>query len=81
MSQAWSAFVNKGNCGISGYRYDEEAQTLDVKFKGSTVAYRYKNVPEIAVRFFKQSTAPTTHLNKHIKPKYEFEILSGSEAA
>jgi hypothetical protein len=56
---------------ISHIGYDEQSQTLSVKFKtGGT--YRYYNVPKLEYETLINSKSIGAYFAKNIKPTYQF---------
>jgi hypothetical protein len=59
---------------VAAIRYDVPSSTLRVIYVSGKV-YDYKNVPEKIYKEMKTATSKGEFLNKHIKPKYEFEKI------
>jgi hypothetical protein len=59
---------------VAAIRYDPGTDTLRVIYVSGRV-YDYKNVPEKIYKEMKEAFSKGEFLNKHIKPKYEFEKI------
>jgi hypothetical protein len=59
---------------VAAIRYDANTFTLRVIYVSGSV-YDYKDVPEKVYKEMKEAFSKGEFLNKHIKPKYEFEKI------
>ena len=59
---------------VTAIRYDATSSTLRVIYVSGSV-YDYKDVPEKVYKEMKEAFSKGEFLNKHIKPKYEFEKI------
>jgi hypothetical protein len=59
---------------VAAIRYDPATYTLRVIYLSGSV-YDYKDVPEKVYKEMKEAFSKGEFLNKHIKPKYEFEKI------
>ena len=59
---------------VAAIKYDTGASTLRVIYVSGSV-YDYKEVPEKVYKKMKEAISKGEFLNKHIKPKYEFEKI------
>ena len=59
---------------VAAIKYDAGASTLRVIYVSGSV-YDYKEVPEKVYKKMKEAFSKGEFLNKHIKPKYEFEKI------
>ena len=59
---------------VAAIRYDANANTLRVIYVSGSV-YDYKQVPEKVYKEMRAASSKGEFLNKHIKPKFEFEKI------
>jgi hypothetical protein len=59
---------------VAAIRYDVPSSTLRIIYVSGSV-YDYKNVPEKIYKEMKKASSKGEFLNKHIKPKFEFEKI------
>ena len=60
---------------VAAIRYDATISTLRVIYVSGSV-YDYKQVPEKVYKEMRTASSKGEFLNKHIKPKYEFEKIN-----
>ena len=60
---------------VAAIRYDAVTSTLRVIYVSGSV-YDYKQVPEKVYMEMRNASSKGEFLNKHIKPKYEFEKIN-----
>jgi len=60
---------------VAAMTYDAITCTLRVIYVSGSV-YDYKDVPEKVFKEMKEAFSKGEFLNKHIKPKYEFEKIN-----
>lgn len=63
---------------IAAYSYDVNSRVLRITYI-SGIVYEYKNIPESVYIEMKATTAKGVFLNKHIKGKYLFEKIKGTD--
>jgi hypothetical protein len=59
---------------VAAIKYDVNTSTLRVIYVSGNV-YDYKDVPQKVYNEMKTAPSKGEYLNKHIKPKYEFEKI------
>jgi len=59
---------------VAAIKYDVNTSTLRVIYVSGSV-YDYKDVPQKVYNEMKTASSKGEYLNKHIKPKYEFEKI------
>lgn len=64
---------------IDLFNYDHHTATLKIIFRSGN-AYAYKNVPEEVFAGLKAAPSKGQYFNSHIKHKYAFNHLHGSDS-
>ena len=63
---------------IASIGYDAASETLEIEFKATGI-YRYFSVPKTPAEEFQRTPSPGKFFLQHIKGKYAWEKIGGSQ--